>query len=57
MSHALRTFADRNKIYVSSEEERRRDEELGRVSAAIAVGVLVAPLALVGTLVLGKGMQ
>ena len=53
----FRTFADRNKIYVSSEEERRRDKELGRVTAAIAVGVLVAPLALVGTLVLGKGGQ
>ena len=51
-----RTFADRNKIYVSSEEERRRDEEMGKVSAAIAVGVLVAPLALVGSLVLGRGL-
>lgn len=42
----FRGFADRNKVYVSSEEERRRDEEMNRVSAAIAVAVLLGPIAL-----------
>ena len=48
---SYRTFADRNKIYISSEEERRQDEEMARLSGAIAIGVLLGPLVMIGSLV------
>ncbi|GAX77168.1 hypothetical protein CEUSTIGMA_g4613.t1 [Chlamydomonas eustigma] len=47
----FRAFADRNKIYIASKEDKRMDEELNRISTAIAMGVLLGPLALVGSLV------
>ena len=53
----FRSFADRNKIYIASEEDRKRDEELGRLSSAIAVMVLVAPLALFAWLALQQQLH
>eukprot|EP00955_Chlamydomonas_euryale_P095308 364930-Chlamydomonas_euryale.AAC.17 len=52
----FRGFADRNKVYVSSEEERLRDEQMNRISALIAVTVLVAPIALLGSLAAQRGV-
>lgn len=56
MLDLVRPIADRNRIYVSTEEERRRDEEMSRLSSLIAVGVIAAPLAFIGSLIIKQGL-
>lgn len=46
-SKYFRNLADRNQIYVGSEEDRARDAELERLSTAVAVAVVVFPILLV----------
>ncbi len=43
-------IVDRNKVYVSSPEEKEKDEAQARVAALIAVAVLLGPIALIGGL-------
>jgi tetratricopeptide (TPR) repeat protein len=51
----FRAFADANRVYAASEEERQRDEAAARRAAILAIGVVAAPVAGVLALVAGGG--
>lgn len=46
----FRRGADRNRLYVASEEERAADAAEARVAAAVAAGVVLGPVLLMGAL-------
>ena len=50
----FRSIADRNRVFVSSEEDKARDLEMERISSIIALGVILGPLLLVGSIVASK---
>lgn len=58
-AHALlfvrhRRSADRTRIYVASEEERIADAAEARKAAALAAGIVLGPVIMMGAMVLGK---
>lgn len=47
----LRRAADRNRLYVASEEEKEADQAEAAKAAAVALGVVLGPVVLIGALV------
>lgn len=49
-----RRFADANRLYAQSEEERAKDAAMVRTSQLVALGVMAAPILLVAAVALGR---
>jgi tetratricopeptide (TPR) repeat protein len=50
----FRQIADRNRIYVASEEDKEMDEQMSRAATLIAVGMILGPFVLTASLILSK---
>eukprot|EP00878_Enallax_costatus_P025661 GHUV01027476.1.p1 GENE.GHUV01027476.1~~GHUV01027476.1.p1 ORF type:complete len:130 (+),score=36.82 GHUV01027476.1:193-582(+) len=50
----FRRAADRNRLYVPSEEEKAADQAEATKAAAVALGVVLGPVVLIGALVAGS---
>lgn len=48
-----RRSADRRRVYVASEEERAADAVEARKAAAIAAGIVLGPVVMMGAMLLG----
>lgn len=48
-----RRSADRTRVYVASEEERAADAVEARKAAAIAAGIVLGPVVMMGAMLLG----
>lgn len=51
---ACRRAADRNRMYVASEEERAADQEEAAKAAVVALGVVLGPVVILGALLAGS---
>ena len=49
-----RRSADRRRIYVASEEERAMDAVEARKAAAIAAGIVLGPVLMMGAMLFGR---